>query len=451
MNIIIICIIPYIVVLKIIFKFLSFNNYAINNFNIGNFDGHDGFENELEFEKIVNGLHGYVLWGIIFILLTIFGIIGNVLTILVLRRDPNRSPLTILLMALAFSDMLAPLPNALISFSHYHLTEQFGESLVFLRYSNILRYIIQPFSTMFTMSSSWIVTTATLFRFIAVILPFKARILITKNSAYSALFIILIFGLFSIIPIYASLKKIIKCMNELKYTVFAIQMTSEILQKIYLPGIQIVSFYLPWLICLVLWIFLLRSLKNHEKGMNFSFRKYLNSRAPDSTKNLTRKNAHGIDSMIFNYQTRLSSYNKITLMVVALCFTNLICRLFTFVFIFEVVFNQYQFKKIENNQLINQDINLGFEYAKTQFPKFLAYSLLLNNIFLCINHSCNIFIYTFTNPRFKNNLISLFKKMRFFKKKINSCHLQSLPEVLINQNNELINRNVLQISSLNTL
>ena len=36
MNIIIICIIPYIVVLKIIFKFLPFNNYAINNFNIGN-------------------------------------------------------------------------------------------------------------------------------------------------------------------------------------------------------------------------------------------------------------------------------------------------------------------------------------------------------------------------------------------------------------------------------
>ena len=363
-------------------------------------------------------------------------------------------------MALAISDMLAPLSNALISFSHYHLTEQFSDSLVFLRYSNILRYIIQPFSTMFTMSSSWIVTTATLFRFIAVILPFKARILITKNSAYSALFIILVFGILSIIPIYASLKKINKCINELKYTVFAIQMTSQILQKIYLPGIQILSFYLPWLICLVLWIFLLRSLKNHEKGMNFSFRKYQNSQEnnkyiPDSTKNLTRRNAHEIDSIIFNYQTRFSSYNKITLMVVVLCFTNLICRIFTFVFIFEVVFNQYQLKKTENNLLFNQDVLnddfIGFEYAKTRFPKFLAYSLLFNNIFLCINHSCNIFIYTFTNPRFKNNLISLFKKLRFFEKKINSCHLQSLPEVLINQNNELVNRNILQLSSLNTL
>lgn len=47
--------------------------------------------------------------------------------------------------------------------------------------------------------------------------------------------------------------------------------------------------------------------------------------------------------------------------------------------------------------------------AKAQYPKFLAYSLLLNNIFLCINHSCNILIYTLTNPRFKKNLLNLLK------------------------------------------
>ena len=47
--------------------------------------------------------------------------------------------------------------------------------------------------------------------------------------------------------------------------------------------------------------------------------------------------------------------------------------------------------------------------AKTHFPLFLSYSLLLNNIFLCINHSSNIFIYTFTNPRFKKDLFSLFR------------------------------------------
>lgn len=47
--------------------------------------------------------------------------------------------------------------------------------------------------------------------------------------------------------------------------------------------------------------------------------------------------------------------------------------------------------------------------ARAQYPKFLAYSLLLNNIFLCINHSCNILIYTLTNPRFKKNLLNLLK------------------------------------------
>lgn len=65
-------------------------------------------------------------------------------------------------------------------------------------------------------------------------------------------------------------------------------------------------------------------------------------------------------------------------------------------------------------------VNMSFFNARTHYPKFLAYSLLLNNIFLCINHSCNILIYTLTNPRFKKNLISL----------LNSCALWFCHRVL---------------------
>ena len=54
--------------------------------------------------------------------------------------------------------------------------------------------------------------------------------------------------------------------------------------------------------------------------------------------------------------------------------------------------------------------------AKAEFPNFLGYSLLLNNIFLCLNHGCNIFIYTFTNPRFKKNIVILLGRIFCCKK-----------------------------------
>lgn len=132
-------------------------------------------------------------------------------------------------------------------------------------------------------------------------------------------------------------------------------------------------FYLPWLIALTLWIFLLRSLRRSERNFNVTFiakdspstntlsllqnnqsqynggglfskrlsnietSVYMESQG-GSTKGSTNGGhiLNNNDSRINNAQTRLRSYNRITLMVVVLCFTNLICRLFTFVFIFEV-------------------------------------------------------------------------------------------------------------------
>ena len=294
--------------------------------------------------------------------------------------------LTILLIALAISDILAPQANALIGFSHYHLSAKYSNSVNFLKYYDILRYIIHPLSTMFTMSSSWIVTIATLFRLIAVMWPFKARTLIDKKVAIVSLFIIFGFSLASIIPIYSSLVTINKCTsdNKIQYVALSIQITSELLQKAYIPYIHIMSFYLPWLISLILWLFLLRSLKQSERNFNFNFTfsskdsttvgqsinnsiyntidrqskhrdtfssaqeaTYLNS----STKlvnNVSRKHGGELrsqlnESRVNSAQIRMRStrFNKITLMVVVLCFTNLICRVFTFVFIFEAIFNRF--------------------------------------------------------------------------------------------------------------
>lgn len=88
---------------------------------------------------IVNGRQGYILWGIVFVIITLFGTIGNILTIIVLRRDPIMTVLNTLLIALAISDILAPQANALIAFSHYHLLETYSGSVLFSQFSDFLR------------------------------------------------------------------------------------------------------------------------------------------------------------------------------------------------------------------------------------------------------------------------------------------------------------------------
>lgn len=405
------------------------------------------------------------------------------------------STLTILLIALAISDILAPQANALLAFSFYHLSNSYGNSVNFLKFNDILRHIIQPLSTMFTMCSSWIVTLTTLFRLIAVKWPFKARTLINKKKACGCLMIIFGFSFASIMPLYASLIRKVKCTRDSKsqYVAFDMEITSEIMAKAYVPMIQIMCFYMPWVLALVFWVFLLKSLRKSQKEFNTTANdgkefSVMNSSVPmknnntkyESNNNISSNNNNNnsanskflavknhknnnlnsslntstiyldqptngsrsispnLESRTNNAENRLRSYNKITLMVVVLCFTNLICRLFTFVFIFEVIFDEYlkatnktsylsydtsspsvatndsasnQYYVVDNSS--QNKTTLIIENAKTHFPKFLSYSLLLNNIFLCINHSSNIFIYTFTNPRFKKNLYELFKPCNF--------------------------------------
>ena len=208
------------------------------------------------------------------------------------------------------------------------------------------------------------------------------------------------------------------------------------------------------------------SFRNHPSNEISSHAKLLRSHSKKNEANdMLPRNG---DSRVNNAQIRMRTtrFNKITLMVVVLCFTNLICRVFTFVFIFEAIFNQYIRKEpinisdeasvyessnFENSNSTydlsksNLDVEAYIqESAKTKFPKFMSYSLLLNNIFLCINHSCNILIYTFTNPRFKRNLISLFKHNLFCRK----C-LTKKKNTINNMNNNNNNQNQNDLDNMN--
>lgn len=89
-------------------------------------------QSNFEYESIVNGPQGYLLWGIVFVFIAFLGCIGNIITIIVLKRDPIMTSLNILLIALAISDILAPQANALLAVSFYHLSIRYGDSVEFL-------------------------------------------------------------------------------------------------------------------------------------------------------------------------------------------------------------------------------------------------------------------------------------------------------------------------------
>ena len=92
---------------------------------------------------------------------------------------------------------------------------------------------------MFTMSSSWIVTTTTLFRLIAVLWPFKARTLINRRFAVVSLLIIFGMSLASIMPLYASLIRKNKCTRDKREYLAFDMTTSELMAKAYMPMIQV--------------------------------------------------------------------------------------------------------------------------------------------------------------------------------------------------------------------
>ena len=324
---------------------------------------------------------------------------------------------------------------------------------------------------MFTMSSSWIITLTTLFRLIAVMCPFKARTLINKRLAVVSLIAIFLFSLISILPIYALLVTKERCTLDRKqiYSGYDINIKSKLLES-YIPVLQVLCFYLPWLTSLLLWFFLIRSLRNAERTFAVCVQKdsvystggtsgasnslyskrsssvlqkqntakhgdSITSSTANNKKNMNKNQAPLLglnddylgkrnNAQNFNAQNRNRSYNRITLMIVVLCFINLICQLFTFVFIFELVHDRIvlssylTFMKTSNtSESNNSTLLMGqkeFLSARMRFPKFLSYSLLLNNIFLGINHSCNLFIYIITNPRFRRSFIHLVKCFKYF-------------------------------------
>lgn len=178
-----------------------------------------------------------------------------------------------------------------------------------------------------------------------VVKPLYSQVYCSSRNERKALIIIFLFSILSIIPYYYYRSHIhIDAQNVLKVVS------------------AIVSLLCPWVICVFLWILLIR-IVNREIGTKRSKEFILHSEI---------------------IAQRLKSKSKITKMVLIICFFNIICQLPVLILTI--------YGLIDGNPC-------------GHIRAFVFVCLLfLSNLLLIVNHSINFFIYSLTNSKFRYTL-----------------------------------------------
>ncbi len=189
----------------------------------------------------------------------------------------------------------------------------------------------------------FLVVTITSFRLMIVVKPLYSQVYCSSHNERRALIVIFLFSILSITPYYYY-RSHIDALDILK-------VVSAVL-----------SLLCPWVICVILWILLIR-IVNREIGTKNSKQFILHSEV---------------------IAQRLKSKSRITRMVLIICFFNIICQLPVLVLTV--------FGLIDGNPC-------GYKLAL-----FFVCLLFLSNLLLIVNHSINFFIYSLTNSKFRYTL-----------------------------------------------
>ena len=197
-----------------------------------------------------------------------------------------------------------------------------------------------------------LVVTITAFRLMIVVKPLYSQVYCSNRNERKALIIIFLFSILSITPYYYY--------NSRPNAQYVIKVISAIL-----------SLFIPWCICILLWILLLR-IVNREIGVR-------------NSKQFT------LHSEIITQ--RLKSKSKITKMVLIICFSNIICQL--------PVLSLTIFGLINGSPC-------GYISAM-----FFVCVIFLSNLLLIINHSINFVIYSLTNHKFRYSLKVMYRHCMF--------------------------------------
>lgn len=175
-----------------------------------------------------------------------------------------------------------------------------------------------------------------------VVKPLYSQIYCSSRNERRALILIFLLSILSIIPYY-----------------YHLSMKAQSIMKVVSA---IVSLLCPWVICIFLWILLIR-IVNREIGVKVPKQFTLHSEV---------------------IAQRLKSKSRITKMVLIICFCNIICQLP--VLILTIV-----------------GLTTGNPCGQVLAITYVGL-LFLSNLLLIVNHSINFFIYSLTNCKFRYTL-----------------------------------------------
>ncbi|CAF0893395.1 unnamed protein product [Rotaria sordida] len=311
----------------------------------------------------------FAFWtlGVISVILSFLANAGNLINLFVLTRRHMRSTMTTLLVTLAWADLVPPTVVSLNNILFYYFLPHMNNSSTFLTIHIITRSLFNVLANIFTTFSNWLIVLITTFRLIVVKKPLVAKNYCNRRTARHAIIIILILSIFISFPLFLYTSIRIYCTNNGTIKYYGLELSSILHRKffshLFYPTMVIISLLIPWLICFLIWLFLMRALHSAQIQLT------------TKTMNTT-----------FTNDRKQDTYFRITLMIVCVLSVYMVCRS---VHLFEVIY-------LLITQLFNFQQQIYFEQIRMKL-------FCISNIMLTINHGANFYIYSI-NPKFRLTL-----------------------------------------------
>jgi hypothetical protein len=188
-----------------------------------------------------------------------------------------------------------------------------------------------------------------------------------RRTARSAILVILILSIVVNFPLFLYTSLRIYCTQNGSVPYYGLVQSSllhgKYFSRLFYPTMVTISLLIPWLICFLIWFFLIRALHSAQSQ-------------------LTSKNVQ----TSFRNDRKQDTYFRITLMIVCVLTVYMICRsahLFDTIYI-----------------IIQSSLSVEIRFA---FNRIRIKLSCISNIMLTINHAANFYIYSI-NPKFRLTL-----------------------------------------------
>ncbi|XP_064480517.1 FMRFamide receptor-like isoform X1 [Ornithodoros turicata] len=233
-------------------------------------------------------------------IITIIGVVGNTVTIVIMTRRRMRSSTNSYLAALAICDMLYLLCVFALSLKHYQFIQEQGLYI----YYNCFPLIVM-LADACSNTSVWLTATFTMERYIAVCHPIRGKVLCTESRARKAIFIVFAFCFSFTLPTlfeYSVTEKHDPVTNTTRTHLDASELgKNELYKKIYYWLTVVLFTVIPFLLLAIFNAFLVRSVHLSRKQ-----RSRMTQRTDSSRDN---------------------QENKITVMLIAVVILFFVCQL----------------------------------------------------------------------------------------------------------------------------